>query len=81
MKNKAAQVFALLFIKEYLSNWTTFPQDILKTVSGPDVITTSSGKSSGIDMFLRILHNIDIEVVDRTFEKSEQVGLCLYTIF
>lgn len=68
MKNKSAQVFGLIFTKEYLTSWTTFPQDILNIVASPDLI--DGDKNNGVDMYLRILKAIDIEVVDRTFLKS-----------
>lgn len=71
VRNKAAQVFSLLFVKEYLTSWTNFPQDILKIVSGPDVVASSS-QSNGIDMYLRILESIDVEVVDRHFDKTPE---------
>lgn len=68
VKNKSAQVFGLIFTKEYLTSWTTFPQDILNIVASPDLI--DGDKNNGVDMYLRILKAIDIEVVDRTFLKS-----------
>ncbi|XP_071816204.1 exportin-T-like [Apostichopus japonicus] len=56
IKNKVAQLFSLVFVQDYLNHWPTFFQDLLQYLShGPPVI----------DVFLRILLAIDIEVVDR----------------
>ncbi|XP_004700862.1 exportin-T [Echinops telfairi] len=56
IRNKAAQVFALLFVTEYLTRWPTFFFDILSVV---DL------NSRGVDLYLRILMAIDSELVDR----------------
>ncbi|KAL6474664.1 hypothetical protein MHYP_G00182250 [Metynnis hypsauchen] len=56
IKNKAAQVFALTFIMEYLTVWPKFFFDLLSLV----------GLSPhGLDIYLRTLMAIDAEVVDR----------------
>ena len=68
-------MFSLLFVKEYLSDWTNFLQDILKVVTGPDLVSGNFTNSAGIHMYLLILMEIDTEVVNRTFKKSEEVGL------
>ncbi|XP_033882929.1 exportin-T isoform X3 [Acipenser ruthenus] len=56
IRNKAAQVFALMFVMEYLTKWPKFFFDIL-TVVGLN--------PRGVDLYLRTLMAIDAEVVDR----------------
>ncbi|MGH0116589.1 UNVERIFIED_CONTAM: hypothetical protein FKN15_014789 [Acipenser sinensis] len=56
IRNKAAQVFALMFVMEYLTKWPKFFFDIL-TVVGLN--------PHGVDLYLRTLMAIDAEVVDR----------------
>lgn len=56
IRNKAAQVFALVFVTEYLSTWPKFFFDILSVVGL---------NPRGVDLYLRILMAIDAEVVDR----------------
>ncbi|KAF3826048.1 hypothetical protein GH733_006162, partial [Mirounga leonina] len=59
IRNKAAQVFALLFVTEYLTRWPKFFFDILSVV---DL------NPRGVDLYLRILMAIDSELVDRDVE-------------
>uniref|UniRef100_A0A4W6F502 Exportin-T n=1 Tax=Lates calcarifer TaxID=8187 RepID=A0A4W6F502_LATCA len=56
IRNKAAQVFALTFIMEYLTLWPKFFFDILSLVGL---------NPHGVDVYLRTLMAIDAEVVDR----------------
>ncbi|KAG8439616.1 hypothetical protein GDO86_005700 [Hymenochirus boettgeri] len=56
IRNKAAQVFALVFVTEYLTKWPKFFFDILSMVGL---------NPRGVDLYLRILMAIDSEVVDR----------------
>jgi len=56
IRNKAAQVFALTFIVEYLTLWPKFFLDILSLVGL---------NPHGVDIYLRTLMAIDAEVVDR----------------
>ncbi|CAH2277782.1 exportin-T isoform X1 [Pelobates cultripes] len=56
IRNKAAQVFALVFVTEYLTTWPKFFFDILSVVGL---------NPRGVDLYLRILMAIDAEVVDR----------------
>ncbi|XP_053572815.1 exportin-T isoform X2 [Bombina bombina] len=56
IRNKAAQVFALVFVTEYLTTWPKFFYDILSIVGL---------NPRGVDLYLRILMAIDEEVVDR----------------
>ncbi|XP_012587721.1 PREDICTED: exportin-T [Condylura cristata] len=56
IRNKAAQVFALLFVTEYLTRWPKFFFDILSVV---DL------NPRGVDLYLRILMAVDSELVDR----------------
>ncbi|KAG9490373.1 hypothetical protein GDO78_005967 [Eleutherodactylus coqui] len=56
IRNKAAQVFALVFVTEYLTKWPKFFFDILSVVGL---------NPRGVDLYLRILMAIDAEVVDR----------------
>lgn len=56
LKNKAAQVFSLVFINDYPHRWPSFLSDLLQTLKyGP----------AAVDFYLRILLAIDSEVVDR----------------
>ncbi|KAJ7987934.1 hypothetical protein DPEC_G00318390 [Dallia pectoralis] len=56
IRNKAAQVFALTFVMEYLTHWPKFFFDILSLVGH---------NPHGVDIYLRTLMAIDAEVVDR----------------
>ncbi|TSK13525.1 Exportin-T [Bagarius yarrelli] len=56
IKNKAAQVFALTFVMEYLTLWPKFFFDVLSLVGL---------NPNGLDIYLRTLMAIDAEVVDR----------------
>ncbi|KAM4678621.1 exportin-T [Discoglossus pictus] len=56
IRNKAAQVFALVFVTEYLTAWPKYFFDILSVVDR---------NPRGVDLYLRILMAIDAEVVDR----------------
>ncbi|XP_054876695.1 exportin-T isoform X1 [Poeciliopsis prolifica] len=56
IRNKAAQVFALTFVMEYLTLWPKFFFDILNLVGL---------NPHGVDIYLRTLMAIDAEVVDR----------------
>ncbi|KAM4038127.1 exportin-T isoform 2-T2 [Anomaloglossus baeobatrachus] len=56
IRNKAAQVFALVFVTEFLTKWPKFFFDILSVVGL---------NPRGVDLYLRILMAIDAEVVDR----------------
>ncbi|XP_075328444.1 exportin-T isoform X2 [Odontesthes bonariensis] len=56
IRNKAAQVFALTFVMEYLTLWPKFFFDILSLVGL---------NPHGVDIYLRTLMAIDGEVVDR----------------
>ncbi|OCT87510.1 exportin-T isoform X2 [Xenopus laevis] len=56
IRNKAAQVFALVFVIEYHTKWPKFFFDILSVVGL---------NPRGVDLYLRILMAIDAEVVDR----------------
>uniref|UniRef100_A0A671WMK4 Exportin-T n=1 Tax=Sparus aurata TaxID=8175 RepID=A0A671WMK4_SPAAU len=63
IRNKAAQVFALTFIMEYLTLWPKFFFDILSLVGL---------NPHGIDIYLRTLMAIDGEVVDRDILHSPE---------
>ncbi|XP_016889997.1 exportin-T isoform X2 [Cynoglossus semilaevis] len=63
IKNKAAQVFALTFVMEYLTLWPKFFFDILSLVGL---------NPHGIDIYLRTLMAIDGEVVDRDIMHSPE---------
>ncbi|XP_039198134.1 exportin-T isoform X2 [Crotalus tigris] len=56
IRNKAAQVFALLFVTEYVTKWPKFFFDILSVVGL---------NPRGVDLYLRILMAVDAELVDR----------------
>uniref|UniRef100_A0A803TJA3 Exportin-T n=1 Tax=Anolis carolinensis TaxID=28377 RepID=A0A803TJA3_ANOCA len=56
IRNKAAQVFALLFVTEYLTKWPKFFFDVLSVVGL---------NPRGVDLYLRILMAVDAELVDR----------------
>ncbi|XP_069485879.1 exportin-T isoform X2 [Ambystoma mexicanum] len=63
IRNKAAQVFALVFVAEYLTKWPKFFFDILSIVGL---------NPRGIDLYLRILMAIDAEVVDRDVVHTQE---------
>ncbi|GAM23232.1 hypothetical protein SAMD00019534_064070 [Acytostelium subglobosum LB1] len=61
IKNKYAQIVVLLFKQEYPEQWPQFFNDFLSMLAiGPNVI----------DIFLRILKSIDIEVVSFNVHRS-----------
>ncbi|KAL2102884.1 hypothetical protein ACEWY4_002052 [Coilia grayii] len=63
IRNKAAQVFALTFVREYLTHWPKFFFDIL---------TLIGLNPHGVDIYLRTLMAIDAEVVDRDIMHSPE---------
>lgn len=64
IRNKAAQVFALTFVMEYLTLWPKFFFDVLLLVGL---------NPNGVDIYLRTLMAIDAEVVDRDVLHSPEV--------
>lgn len=64
VRNKAAQVFALTFVMEYLTLWPKFFFDVLLLVGL---------NPNGVDVYLRTLMAIDAEVVDRDVLHSPEV--------
>ncbi|PIO34454.1 hypothetical protein AB205_0135260 [Aquarana catesbeiana] len=64
IRNKAAQVFALVFVTEYLSTWPKFIFDILSVVGL---------NPRGVDLYLRVLMAIDAEVVDRDIIHTPEI--------
>ncbi|XP_056430253.1 exportin-T isoform X2 [Hyla sarda] len=56
IRNKAAQVFAIIFVRDYLTAWPKFFFDVLSVVGL---------NPRGVDLYLRILMAVDAEVVDR----------------
>lgn len=64
IRNKAAQVFALTFVMEYLTLWPKFFFDILNLVGL---------NPHGVDIYLRTLMAIDAEVVDRDILHTPEV--------
>lgn len=67
IRNKAAQVFALTFVMEYLTLWPKFFFDILNLVGL---------NPHGVDIYLRMLMAIDAEVVDRDIVHTPEVSMC-----
>uniref|UniRef100_A0A8C7KH97 Exportin-T n=1 Tax=Oncorhynchus kisutch TaxID=8019 RepID=A0A8C7KH97_ONCKI len=63
IRNKAAQVFALTFVMEYLTHWPKFFFDLLSLVGL---------NPHGVDVYLRTLMAIDAEVVDRDILHSPE---------
>lgn len=63
IRNKAAQVFALTFLREYLTHWPKFFFDILALVGL---------NPNGVDVYLRTLMAIDAEVVNRDIVHSPE---------
>lgn len=72
IRNKAAQVFALLFVTEYLTKWPKFFFDILSVV---DL------NPRGVDMYLRILMAVDAELVDRDVVHTSEASYYFTLIF
>lgn len=64
IRNKAAQVFALTFVMEFLTLWPKFFFDVLLLVGL---------NPNGVDIYLRTLMAIDAEVVDRDVLHSPEV--------
>ncbi|KAH3816261.1 exportin-T-like isoform X2 [Dreissena polymorpha] len=63
LKNKVSQVISLVFVVDYPRRWPAFYQDLLHTFSlGP----------LAVDMYLRVLLQIDSEVVDRDIAHTPQ---------
>lgn len=63
IRNKAAQLFALVFVCDYPKRWPSFFTDLLQTLSlGP----------RAVDLYLRVLLAIDSEVVDREIVHSKE---------
>ena len=63
IRNKAAQIFSLVFICDYPKRWPSFFTDLLQTISlGP----------KAVDLYLRVLLSIDSEVVDREILHSKE---------
>lgn len=71
IKNKAAQVFALTFVMEYLTLWPKFFFDVLSLVGL---------NPHGLDIYLRTLMAIDAEVVDRDILHTPEVQLIISTL-
>ena len=65
IRNKAAQVFALVFVNDYPDRWPTFFADLLQTLSLG---------SRTVDHYLRVLLAVDLEVVDREVMHSKEVA-------
>ncbi|PFX29322.1 Exportin-T [Stylophora pistillata] len=63
LKNKAAQVFSLIFVRDYPEGWPTFFSDLLQCLQFG---------AQAVDMYLRILKAIDEEVVDRDVIRNQQ---------
>ncbi|XP_065556465.1 exportin-T-like [Artemia franciscana] len=63
LRNKAAQVFSLVFIVDFPQRWQSFLVDFLQTLKlGP----------KAVDFYLRVLKAIDSEVVDREVPHSKE---------
>ncbi|XP_065576807.1 exportin-T-like [Artemia franciscana] len=63
LRNKAAQVFSLVFIVDFPRRWQSFLVDFLQTLKlGP----------KAVDFYLRVLKAIDSEVVDREIPHSKE---------
>uniref|UniRef100_T1JL81 Exportin-T n=1 Tax=Strigamia maritima TaxID=126957 RepID=T1JL81_STRMM len=61
VKNKVAQILALLFLMDYPHKWHSYFSDVLQTLKfGP----------RAVDVYLRVLMAIDSEVVDREIVHS-----------
>ncbi|PSN51529.1 Exportin-T [Blattella germanica] len=63
LRNKAAQVFALVFVRDYPVHWPDFFGDLIKTLTfGP----------RSADIYIRILKAIDSEIADRDITRTAQ---------
>lgn len=63
LRNKAAQVFALVFVRDYPLFWADFFGDLIKTLSfGPQAV----------DIYVRVLKAIDSEVADQDVIRTHQ---------
>ena len=76
IRNKAAQLFSLLFVYDFPHRWPLFFNDLLQFMTlGPPAV----------DACLRILMAIDTEVVDREIVHTPQVSdsgmLVFFSVF
>ena len=78
LRNKASQVFALVFAKEYLAGWTNFIQDVMLATLGENISNNVIPKF-GTDVYLRILLAIDSEVVDRNIDHTSEVSILSFS--
>lgn len=63
IRNKAAQIFALIFVRDYPKRWPNFFTDLLQTLPLG---------SQAVDLYIRVLLAIDSEVVDREIVHSKE---------
>ena len=75
LRNKVAQVFALVFAREYLHGWPTFIRDVMMTALEENIT------EFGANIYLKILLAIDSEVVDRTIDHTAEVSSTLRFFF
>lgn len=66
VRNKAAQLFSLMFIHDYPHKWPTFFTDLLQMLQVGE---------AAVDMYLRVLLAIDTEVVDREIIHTQEETL------
>ena len=66
IRNKLAQVASLVFVNDFPQRWPQFFHDLMgRLASGP----------LAVDMYLRILLSVQLEVVDRDISHSPEVRL------
>lgn len=59
--NKAAQIFAMIFVRDYPQRWPSFFNDIVETLNFG---------TQAVDIYIRLLKAIDCEVADREILRS-----------
>ncbi|XP_069696804.1 exportin-T-like [Periplaneta americana] len=62
IRNKAAQIYAMAFVREYARCWSSFLSDILKTLAMG---------SRAVDHYLRVLKAINLEIGEQGFHRQQ----------
>jgi exportin-T len=65
MLRKAAQLFALVAVIDFPTNWKTFFNDLIATCKWSD---------ANADFYLKVLIAIDLEIVDREIPHTAEVS-------
>jgi exportin-T len=72
LRNKVSQIISLAFVVDFPARWVGFFSDLLQSLSIGHL---------AVDMYLRILLQIDSEVVDREIVHTPQVCFMVFDCF